>query len=136
MKPELEKNSEMFDLNPDIIIKLFFLHTKFLFQDQYFKQKFGLGIRNPLNPVLSNLYLEFFEEYLLSAIKDQNIVWFKYIDDILCLWPVESCLEDFMDKLNNLECKVPFLDDVVHRIINFAFKYSVYRKTTSNIYCK
>ena len=147
LKPELEKWSGTLDLKPNSIIeliKLCVIDSKFVFQEQYYQQKFGLSMGNPLSPVLSNLYMEFFEKYLLTKIIDKKLVWFRYVDDIICLWPINLCLEEFMDKLNNLvdsikftfeiesDCKLPFLDIIVHRVNNVSFKYSVYRKPTSN----
>ena len=39
---------------------------------------------------------------MLIKITDKNFVWFRYVDDVLCLWPVNLCLNEFMDKLNHL----------------------------------
>ena len=146
LRPELNKHN--FDLPTDTIldlIKLCVNENKFTFNGKFFKQKFGLSMGNPLSPVLSNLFMEFFEINLLSRIKSNSVIWFRYIDDILCFWPLNDNLDTFLDKLNNLapsikftheienDCKLPFLDVHIHRDIhNDKFTYSVYRKPTSN----
>ena len=99
LKPELDNNSENFPLNSDTIIELIkicVIDSKFTFNEKYYKQKFGLSMGNPLSPVLSNLYMEFFEKYILSNIKDENIVWLRYIDDVLCLWPKDTPIIPFL----------------------------------------
>ena len=147
LKPELEKYKETLELSPDIIIdliKLCVLDLKFVFNEKFYKQKFGLSMGNPLSPVLSNIYMEFFEKNLLTKIKYNSIVWYRYIDDILCLWPENENLNEFLDKLNNLantikftveiekQKSLSFLDVLIYRETNNIFKFDVYRKPTSN----
>ena len=89
LEPVLESRSDEFSLEPHIIvelIKLCVVDNYFGFNGKYFKQKFGLSMGNPLSPVLSNIYMEFFETRLLPTILRQDIVWFRYIDYVLCFW--------------------------------------------------
>ena len=46
------------------LIRLCECEAKFIFEDEFFEQKFGLAMGNCLSPVCSNLYIEFFEKYL------------------------------------------------------------------------
>ena len=70
------------------LIKLCILDSKFEFNGKYYSQKFGMAMGNPLSPVLSNLYMEFFESKILKIFLPKNAVWFRYVDDIICLWPI------------------------------------------------
>ena len=124
------------------LIKLCILDSKFEFNGKYYSQKFGMAMGNPLSPVLSNLYMEFFESKILKTFLPKNAIWFRYVDDIICLWPINENLNTFMEKLNNQvtsikftmemenESSLPFLDCLIHRN-NRDFKYSIYRKTTN-----
>lgn len=124
------------------LIKLCIKDCKFEFKSDFYTQKFGMAMGNPLSPVLSNLYMEFFEKKLLSNILPSNAVWFRYVDDVLCLWPCSENIEGFLPLLNNLapsikftieyedDCKLPFLDCMIHRL-GKTFKFSVYRKPTN-----
>ena len=124
------------------LIKLCILDSKFEFNGKYYSQKFGMAMGNPLSPVLSNLYMEFFESKILKNFLPKNAVWFRYVDDIICLWPVNENLNTFLEKLNNQvasikftmelenESSLPFLDCLIHRK-DRSFKYSIYRKTTN-----
>ena len=143
----LDNNDLSLPVSNDALLKLIELCCKggkFVFNDTFFEQKFGLSMGNPLSPVLSNLYMEFFETKLLKPILPfNNIPWVRYIDDIFCIWPLQFDVYNFLPILNNLaptikftiECEenneIPFLDVKVHKN-NCGFEFSVYRKPTSN----
>ena len=48
-----------------------------------------MAMGNPLSPFLSNLYMEFFERKMLKIFLPTDAVWFRYVDDIICLWPIK-----------------------------------------------
>ena len=84
---------------------------------------------NPVSPIVSNLYMKFFEKKLLPAKLPGNVKWFR-------------CLEQFMVELNSLvptiqftheietENSLPFLDVKIIRE-GQRFKYKVYQKPTN-----
>ena len=86
--------------------------------------------------------MEFFETRLLPSILPTNVTWHRYVDDIFCIWPVNVNIHNFLKSLNNLvfsikftleeevDCKLPFLDVLVHRH-GRHFKFDVYRKATN-----
>ena len=124
------------------LIKLCVKDCKFTFNGEYYSQKFGMAMGNPLSPVLSNLYMEFFEKNLLADILPCNVIWLRYVDDILCLWPCSEDVDSFLTHLNNLvpsikftlevenDCKLPFLDCLIHRV-DRTFLFDIYRKPTN-----
>ena len=67
------------------LIKLCIKDCKFGFNGNFYSQKFGMALGNPLSPVLSNLYMEFFEIKILPRILPPNVYWFRYVDDIFCI---------------------------------------------------
>lgn len=97
---------------------------------------------NCLSPVLSILYMEFFETRILNSILPEKAKWYRYVDDVLCLWPCDENLDNFLSLLNNLvptinftvelenDCSLPFLDCRIHRI-DKKFKFSIFRKPTN-----
>ena len=123
------------------LIKLCVCDSVFTFDDKFYVQKFGMAMGNPLSPVLSNLYMEFFETKFLPSILPPGVIWFRYVDDIFCIWPVIADVKNFLLELNSLVPSIkftyeeerdfclPFLDVNVHRTPN-GFKFSVYRKPT------
>ena len=138
-------NNFTFCLSTSQIIDLLKLCTKesvFSFNGNFYRQTFGLAMGNPLSPVLSNLYMEYFETHLLPNILASNVKWFRYIDDILCLWPSNIDHAQFLTQLNSLvpsikfsvelenNCKLPFLDVLIHKTIP-NLQFQVYRKPTN-----
>ena len=81
---------------------------------------------NCLSPVCSNLYMEFFEKYLIRTILPDDVNWYRYVDDVLCLW--QEDLDNFLCQLNNLvpsiefsikeeiDFKIPFLHVLIERV--------------------
>ena len=144
---ELNNRDNIFPFSIQVLINLIKLcvnNNYFSFNDNYYKQSFGLSMGNPLSPVLSNIYMEFFETKLLSSILDPTVVWMRYIDDVICLWPYHDDLNKFLEKLNGLvpsikfsyevevDGRLPFLDVYANKNSNNRFDYDIYRKPTSN----
>ena len=143
---ELKKYVSTLPLLPDQIIeliKLCVVDNLFVFEGEIYKQISGLGMGNPLSPLLANLYMEFYEKHILTRLDlPHGYVWFRYVDDIFICWPDDCNIQEFLQTLNNLvptikftlECeinnKLPFLDILVHRC-DRSFKYSIYRKPTN-----
>ena len=126
------------------LIELCIIVWKFVFNNAYYKQDFGMAMGNSLSAILSNIYMEFYENRYLSNILPRSICWLRYVDDILCIWPVEWDEKDFLTVINNqvpsikftLEVEVnkclPFFDVLIYRDAN-RLQYWVYRKPTNNL---
>ena len=124
------------------LIKLCICDSVFTFDDKFYVQKFGMAMGNPLSPVLSNLFMEFFETKFLPNILPQGVLWFIFVDDIFCIWPLAENVKTFLINLNNLvpsikftfeeevDCCLPFLDVRIYRT-DIGFKFTVYRKPTN-----
>lgn len=123
------------------LLKLCIVDNVFTANGKFYKQQFGMSMGNNLSPILSNIYMEFFESKLMPQICNFNIVWYRYVDDVLCLWPREENLTQFLNNLNSLvpsikfkvetevDGKLPFLDLLIVKY-NDSFKFKVYRKPT------
>ena len=70
-----------------------------------------------LSPLLANIFMEYFETQLLPTIKRSEVVWLRYVDDILCIYPTDDdVINDdssaditiFLPKLNNLTPHIQF----------------------------
>ena len=124
------------------LMKFCLTNNFFVFGDRYYKQIFGASMGNNLSPVVSCLYMEFFESQLVPYIPIPIRLWARYVDDIFVLFPSDHDPNDFLASLNLIynsikftveeesEQKLPFLDILVHRTES-NFQYSVYRKPTN-----
>ena len=96
---------------------------------------------SPLSGVLACIYLEFLESGPFKYIIPNTARYFRYIDDILLIYPQDLDLHSITDKLNNVEPSLkftyeleynytlPFLDILLIRNIN-KLKFKVYCKPT------
>ena len=140
--------ADHFPLAIDKIMKLTELcvsNNVFTFNGKFYKQKFGCSMGSPLSPVISNLYMEYFETVIIKDIKPKNMIWMRYVDDILTFWDNSwGDFNEFFIRLNNLvpsikfkvewekDNKIPFLDVLIIRDPN-RYKFTVYRKPTFSI---
>ena len=134
-----EFSDGVFPINLDDFIELIRLcvcEAKFSFEDEFFEQKFDLAMGNCLSPVCSNLYMEFFEKYLLRTILPDDVIWYRYVVFMA------GRFRYFLCQLNNLVpsiefsieeeiyFKIPFLDVLIERV-EHNFKFTIYRKPTN-----
>ena len=124
------------------LLKLSTTENVFRFEDEYYKQKHGMAMGSSLSPIMSNIFMEYFETELLPNITQKK--WLRYVDDIFMSWPDDEDFNNFFHILNNLHPNIkfkyefeseeflPFLDLKVHRNDNLLL-YSVYRKPTNSL---
>lgn len=124
------------------LVKLCVQFNCFSFNQEEYQQKFGMPMGSPLSTVLACLYMESLEEGQISKITGKNIVWLRYIDDVLILAPRRTNLHALLNKINNIEPTItftmedehddgtlPFLDVLLVRRNN-DMMFKVYRKPT------
>ena len=125
------------------LVKLCVVDTCFIFNGEYFRQKFGMQMGNCLSPVMSNIYMEFYEKRIANAIITEDIFWVRYVDDCFAIFKFDHNLDEILDELNSLVPSIKFtiekeengciafLDVMVIKENN-SIKFKVYRKATNN----
>ena len=95
---------------------------------------------SPLSGVLACIYLEFFESSPFKYIIPNTAHYFRYIDDILLIYPQDLDLHSITDRLNYVEPSIkftyelesnstlPFLNILLIRNIN-KLEFKVYHKS-------
>lgn len=124
------------------LINLCMETTYFRVGDQFYKQNQGMPMGSPISPIVSNIYMEFFEQLAISTALKKPTLWLRYIDDTFILWDEDiSELNKFFEHLNSLKPTIkftkesedngvlPFLDVLVMRRMN-SVETTVYRKPT------
>ena len=143
-----DKTKKINGLSKNQIKELLKLATKqsfFIFNDNYYIQKDGVAMGNPLGPTLANAFLSFHEKTWLQncPLEFRPKFYRRYVDDIFVLFDNIEQAEKFKTFLNKqhksmsftLESekngKIPFLDIDVQRLEQSpTFLTSLYRKPT------
>ncbi|KAJ8909998.1 hypothetical protein NQ315_003526 [Exocentrus adspersus] len=120
--------------------------TYFQLENDFYQQDFGMAMGSSLSPIMSNIFMEHFEETYVKSYINKPKIWWRYVDDVFSIWPHgQDNLTDFLNFLNNIEPtikftleleennKLPFLDVMISKYteINSNFQTNVYRKKTN-----
>ena len=143
----LKQDTTLWDrtvLSVQNIIELlgFCLHnTYFSFQNEFYEQVEGAARGSLIGPIVTNLYMEYFErETLCTASTPRH--WFRYVNDTFAIQQ-ESHKQLFLDHINSIDPAIkftvegnqengaiPFLDTLVKPVADNSLSISVYRKPT------
>ena len=63
---------------------------------------------SPLSPVAACLYMKMMESKHFLKIMRNDVLWFRYLDDVLIVAPIETDLEGNLKELNEVEKKIQF----------------------------
>ena len=86
----------------------------FSFDGQVYQQIQGTAMGTRMAPSYANLFMDRFERAFLAQEPILPLIWKRYIDDILCIWPgTRSELDSFLDTLNK-----------AHRTLRFTWSIS------------
>jgi hypothetical protein len=116
--------------------------TYFQVDDKFFQQKDGMTMGNALSPVVSNIFMEHFEELVLRTPNHRPFLWLRYVDDTFVIWPHgPDRSQEFFDHINNLrpsvqlsmeteaDSKIPFLDVLLIKK-QLTMTTTMYRKSS------
>ena len=118
----------------------------FYFNGQYYRQIKGVAMGKQYAPNFANLYMCKWEHSILHDLPGPKPKrWYRYIDDIFCIWEDSLInLEHFISLANNfnpniqLTCKssftdIQFLDLIIFKNLQNSFSTMVYLKPTSSL---
>ena len=125
------------------LIELSVLNSYFLFDNELYKQKDGVGMGLPLGPTFANIFLCFHEKKWLDEcpVEFKPRYYRRYVDDCFLLFDDPSHIDQFLKYLNGRHPRMkftkevesngslPFLDVNVKRV-GTRITTSVYRKPT------
>ena len=106
-----------------------------------YEKKDGAAMGSPVSAVIANLYMESFEEQVITISSYEPRIWKRHVDDTFTILDREN-VDDFLQHLNNQQPsirftmetekdnKLAFQDTVVLREPDGRLTTSVYRKPT------
>lgn len=108
-------------------------------KNKFYKQTFGTTMGNNLSPFLAELFMNFFENYIIDQCLKPRI-YHRYVDDIICIIKrnlVQIVLDEFNSKFPSIKFtieeekdnKINFLDLTIIRE-NKKLNYDIFRKPT------
>lgn len=114
------------------LLKLNLDNNDFMFRNEWYLQISGTAMGKRFAPTYANIDMAIFEEEVLALSPKKPLAYFRFLDDIFCIWPhSKDEFFQFFDLLNNhresikfqytiSEDSVDFLDVTVYKGPNFA----------------
>ncbi|XP_077134833.1 uncharacterized protein LOC143788815 [Ranitomeya variabilis] len=127
------------------LLNLVLRENFFLFEDDFFVQICGTAMGSNVAPAYANLYMDRFEKehvYPDPAFQKHARTWYRYIDDIFCIWQGDlTSLLEFYATINAVRSElsftlihhsneVTFLDTKVLKDVNGYLSTDIYTKPT------
>ncbi len=107
-------------------------HNHFQFNDTMYHQIQGTAMGTKMAPAYANIFMSVLEDTLLNNYHTKPLVWKRYIDDVLCIWPGnEDDLKLFIDYLNQSHPTIKFTYEHSKTSINFL-DLTIYKGTRHN----
>lgn len=131
---------EIIDLKA--IFKVCLDQNYFIYNGNTYKQKDGLAMGSPLSPLCADIFMNDLESRMLETAYKENIVyWYRYVDDVICLWKGEhTSLHNFFNYINTFNNKIQFTMEIGNKSLNFLdltvdinlgrHKFNIFRKPT------
>jgi hypothetical protein len=91
IKTKLDMDQEKiqhFNLKTEVIMEILEVCmriTYFQVDDKFYEQKEGMAMGSPLSPVVSNIFMETFEQLVLSTAQHKPKMWLRYVDDLFVI---------------------------------------------------
>ena len=109
---------------------------------EYYQQNEGAAMGSPVSPIVANIFMEWFENNVMTTYHTPPRLWKRYVDDTLCIIKDQE-INEFYDFINQFHpaikftmekeenSQLPMLDVLLHRLPNHQLKCTVYRKQTA-----
>ncbi|CAJ0943123.1 unnamed protein product [Ranitomeya imitator] len=127
------------------LLNLVLRENYFLFEDDFYVQICGTAMGSNVAPAYANLYMDRFERefvYPDTLFQQHAILWYRYIDDIFCIWQGDhTSLTTFYNTINKIRTElkfsishhmeaITFLDTKVCKDVQGSLTTDIYTKAT------
>ena len=113
----------------------------FTYREKYCEQREGVAMGSPVFHIVTDLYMEFFEDIALHTAPNRPRLWKRYVDDTCCIVK-KGEVDQLLQHLNGIHPsikftveveeggKLPFLDTSLKKNDDSSIDITVYRKAT------
>ena len=92
------------------LIRYILTKNNFTFLDRNFLQVQGTAMGTKMAPSYANLFMSDLEDRLLSSALHRPQVWWRFIDDIFCIWCGDlDRLDEFINYINSFHATIKSL---------------------------
>ena len=94
--------------------------TAFKFDNKFYEQISGTTMGTKCAPSYAIIFMGKLENDFLSTVRQQPLIWWRYIDDIFMIWPhsyQELC--SFLTALNSFHETIKFTSEISDTAVNF-----------------
>ena len=89
------------------LVKYVLQNNLFQFNGRIYHQVCGIAMGTTMAPALASIVVAHYEENYFESLHQQPLLWRRYIDDVLVVWPYSK--RDFLTFFNGLNCIHPNL---------------------------
>jgi hypothetical protein len=102
------------------LLKLTLRLNNFEFNGKHYLQVGGTAMGTKLAPSYANIFMAKLEQKLINEHRLKPHTWFRFIDDIFCIWTHGADkLEEFVQYLNNAHTSIKFTSEISEEKVNF-----------------
>ena len=96
-----------------MLVGLYLTSTFFSFQGEFYEQTCGVVMHSPLSPIVTNLFMEYFETKALASAQFHPKKWKRFVDDTCVIWPHgHEKLDLFLNHLNSQSESIKFTMEI------------------------
>ena len=89
-------------------------------------------------PALASIVVAYYEENYLESLQQRPLLWRRYIDDVLAIWPYTKMdFQNFFHNLNLIHPDLRFTLEISYTSVNFL-DLTIYKGLTffGRVYCQ
>lgn len=102
------------------LLNIILQHNYFEFNGQMYTQIQGTAMGTKVAPSYANLFMDTLEKEFLTDLQTKPILWKRFIDDILIVWPgPPETLKEEIDKLNQQHPTIKFTAEISETQVTF-----------------
>ena len=102
------------------LLELAVCNVPFRFREKHYIQCDGVAMGSPLGPILADIFMSNLEKKLNKFSSNKPLIWYRYVDDILCIFNTEQNINNVLTSINRWHKNIKFtIEKEKEKKINF-----------------